>query len=154
MAAIVKVATCNLNQWAMDFRGNLARIEASIREAKAAGCTFRTGPELEITGYGCEDYFYEQDTFLHSWESLARLLKSDLTDDIICDVGMPVMHRNVAYNCRVIMLDRKILGIRPKFYLANDGNYREMRYFTPWYIAPDEPGFGPLQDFLLPKNIA
>ena len=22
--------------------------------------------------------------------------------------------------------------IRPKMWLANDGNYREMRYFTPW----------------------
>lgn len=50
MANLAKVATCNLNQWSMDFVGNLARIEASIREAKAAGCTFRTGPELEITG--------------------------------------------------------------------------------------------------------
>jgi NAD+ synthase (glutamine-hydrolysing) len=38
------------------------------------------GPELEITGYGCEDHFFEQDTFLHSWESIAKLLQSDLTD--------------------------------------------------------------------------
>ena len=58
---------------------------------------------------------------------------------------MPVMHRNVSYNCRVICLDRKVLGVRPKFFLANDGNYREMRYFTPWYISPHEPGFGDLQ---------
>ena len=57
-ATKVKVATCNLNQWALDFKGNLARIEASIVEAKARGCTFRTGPDLEITGYGCEDYFH------------------------------------------------------------------------------------------------
>ena len=33
----MRVATCNLNQWAMDFRGNLERIKESIREAKAAG---------------------------------------------------------------------------------------------------------------------
>ena len=83
---VAKLATCNLNQWAMDFKGNLGRIEESIREAKAAGCTFRCGPELEITGYGCEDAFLEQDTVMHSWESLAALLKSDLTNGIICDV--------------------------------------------------------------------
>ena len=46
MAPLVKLASCNLNQWAMDFKGNLARIEESVRVAKAAGCTFRTGPEL------------------------------------------------------------------------------------------------------------
>ena len=50
MAFLAQVATCNLNQWAMDFQGNLERIAASILEAKAQGCTFRTGPELEITG--------------------------------------------------------------------------------------------------------
>ena len=66
---------------------------------------------------------------------------------------MPVMHRNVAYNCRVICLDKKILGVRPKFFLANDGNYREMRYFTPWYIEPSVPGFGPLEDHYLPQVV-
>lgn len=34
----------------------------------------------------------------------------------------------------------KIIGIRPKIYLANDGNYREMRWFTPWYIDPSKQG--------------
>ena len=63
------------------------------------------------------------------------------------------MHRNVLYNCRVICLDKKILGIRPKFCLANDGNYREMRYFTPWYIEPSVPGFGPLEDHFLPQAV-
>ncbi len=28
-----------------------------------------------------------------------------------------------------------IPGIRPKMYLANDGNYRETRWFTEWYNA-------------------
>ena len=48
------------------------------------------------------------------------------------DVARPIVHKNVIYNCRVIIHDRKILLIRPKMWLANDGNYRELRYFTPW----------------------
>jgi len=44
----------------------------------------------------------------------------------------PIVHKNVIYNCRVIVHDKQILLIRPKMWLANDGNYREMRYFTPW----------------------
>ncbi|EOD40799.1 hypothetical protein EMIHUDRAFT_460331 [Emiliania huxleyi CCMP1516] len=146
-------ATCNLNQWAMDFRGNLERIEASIREAKAAGCTFRTGPELEVTGYSCEDSFLEADTLAHAWESLAALLASDLTDGILCDIGMPVMHRNVSYNCRVVLLNRRVVGVRPKVCLANDGNYREMRYFTPWFIDPTSPGYGALEQYYLPRIV-
>lgn len=44
----------------------------------------------------------------------------------------PVVHKNVLYNCRIIIQNGKILLIRPKMWLANDGNYRELRYFTPW----------------------
>ena len=51
---------------------------------------------------------------------------------IMCGSCRPVMHKNVRYNCRVIFYNRQILLIRPKLYLAMDGNYREMRWFTPW----------------------
>jgi NAD+ synthase (glutamine-hydrolysing) len=129
---LVTLATCNLNQWALDFEGNLERISQSIRIAKARGAAYRLGPELEIPGYGCEDAFLEGDTLRHSWECLARILDSDLTDDILCDVGMPVMHQNVRYNCRIFLLNRRILLIRPKMILADDGNYREPRWFAPW----------------------
>ena len=102
MASIAVVATCNLNQWAMDFTGNLDRIRISIAEAKAAGAGLRLGPELEIPGYGCEDHFLEEDTSLHSWEVLAQLLSDDSTDGLLCDFGMPVMYHGVRYNCRVL----------------------------------------------------
>ncbi|XP_077613491.1 glutamine-dependent NAD(+) synthetase [Crocuta crocuta] len=103
-----------------------------IEIAKCKGARYRLGPELEICGYGCWDHYYESDTLLHSLQVLAALLESPVTQDIICDVGMPVMHRNVRYNCRVIFLNRRILLIRPKMALANEGNYRELRWFTPW----------------------
>ncbi|KAF8967658.1 hypothetical protein BDZ97DRAFT_1903242 [Flammula alnicola] len=118
MGHLITLAT-SLNQWALDFQGNYERIMESIATAKIRGATLRVGPELEIPGYGCLDHFLEGDTVLHSWEVLAKILS-------------PVMHKNVIYNCRVIIHDRKILLIRPKMWLANDGNYRELRYFTPW----------------------
>ncbi|KAF8075012.1 hypothetical protein FPV67DRAFT_1559616 [Lyophyllum atratum] len=131
MGHLITLAT-SLNQWALDFQGNLERILASIAIAKDRGATLRVGPELEIPGYGCLDHFLEGDTVLHSWEVLAKILSSEETMGIVCDIGMPVVHKNVIYNCRVIIHDRKILLIRPKMWLANDGNYRELRYFTPW----------------------
>ncbi|EPS39260.1 hypothetical protein H072_6954 [Dactylellina haptotyla CBS 200.50] len=132
MGHLTTLATCSLNQWALDFEGNAERIIESIRIAKAAGASLRVGPELEVTGYGCLDHFLEGDTYLHAWEMFARILNNEECQDIILDIGMPVTHKNVRYNCRVICLNRKILLIRPKMWLANDGNYREMRYFTPW----------------------
>ena len=126
------LATCALNQWALDFEGNLSRVKASIVKAKSEGARYRVGPELELPGYGCEDHFLELDTVEHSWECLTDLLSGDFTDGIVCDVGMPVIHAGVRYNCRVFVLNRKILLIRPKLCLANDGNYRETRWFTAW----------------------
>jgi len=35
----------------------------------------------------------------------------------------PILHKNVPYNCRVIIFNGKILLIRPKMWMANDGNY-------------------------------
>lgn len=107
----------------------------------------RIGPELEITGYGCLDHFLESDTDLHSWESLFMILENPVCKDILLDIGMPVSHRSVRYNCRVISYNKEILLIRPKLHLANDGNYREMRYFTPWR------GERIVEYFDLPENI-
>ena len=55
---------------------------------------------------------------------LQELLQGEATCGIVCDVGMPVMHCGARYNCRVFLLNRRILAIRPKQHLADDGNYR------------------------------
>ncbi|KAK5781668.1 hypothetical protein RI543_000854 [Arxiozyma heterogenica] len=147
MSQLITVATCNLNQWALDFEGNRDRILESIRIAKERGARLRVGPELEITGYGCLDHFLENDLCLHSWEMYAQIIKRPETHGLILDIGMPVLHKNVRYNCRLLSLDGNILFIRPKLWLANDGNYREMRFFTPW-MKPTV-----VEDFLLPPEI-
>lgn len=46
-----------------------------------------------------------------------------MTEGILCDIGMPVLHKTVLYNCRVIIYNSKILAIRPKMNLADGGNY-------------------------------
>ncbi|KAK1258142.1 hypothetical protein QJS04_geneDACA021669 [Acorus gramineus] len=145
---LLKVATCNLNQWAMDFENNLRNIKESITRAKEAGAVIRIGPELEIPGYGCEDHFLEQDTVTHSWECLKDLLLGDWTEGILCSIGMPIMQDSVRYNCQVFCLNRRIIMIRPKMCLANDGNYREFRWFSSWTLKDH------LVDFHLPDTIA
>ncbi|ROT43738.1 glutamine-dependent NAD(+) synthetase [Sodiomyces alkalinus F11] len=132
MAPLITLATCALNQWSLDFEGNLRRIKQSILQAKEAGATLRVGPELEIPGYGCLDHFLENEVYEHSLDSLYSILTDPSLHGIIIDVGLPLLHRNCRYNARAIILDGKILCLRPKLYLANDGNFREMRFFAPW----------------------
>lgn len=47
---LVRVSTCSLNQWALDFSGNLRRIRRSIALAAKKGAAYRVGPELELCG--------------------------------------------------------------------------------------------------------
>ncbi|CAD8047094.1 unnamed protein product [Paramecium primaurelia] len=128
--SITRLGVCTLNQWAMDFSQNVQNIIESIEICKRKQCLYRLGPELEICGYMCEDHFLESDTVTHCWEAIVEILPH--TVNIVCDIGMPVIHKSVFYNCRVILLNKKIHLVRPKMYLADDGNYRESRYFTPW----------------------
>jgi NAD+ synthase (glutamine-hydrolysing) len=49
MAPSAIVASCSLNQWALDWEGNLNRIKKSIQLAKVKGAALRVGPELEVS---------------------------------------------------------------------------------------------------------
>jgi NAD+ synthase (glutamine-hydrolysing) len=141
------VASCSLDQWVLDFEGNKRRTLQSIYEAKAQGARIRVGPELELCSNSCEDHFLEKDTIDHCWEVLAEILSTDATDNIMCTIGMPVQHQNSLFNCCVVVLNRKIILLRPKTLLADDGNYRESRWFNPW--SKKEP-----DTFYFPQCIA
>ena len=122
----------SLNNHPLDFDGNLKRILESIQLCKNEKCTIRVGGELEITGYSCQDHFLESDTLLHSWEVVSKVISSGLTEGIFTDLGMPILHSGVLYNCRIVILNSKIVGIRPKMVMANDGNHFESRWFSSW----------------------
>lgn len=62
--SFITVAAATLPSVPLDFKGNRDRILESIRIAKEQGATLRTGPELEIPGYGCLDHHLEGSCYL------------------------------------------------------------------------------------------
>ncbi|KAK0413084.1 hypothetical protein QR680_006589 [Steinernema hermaphroditum] len=128
-----KVAVATVNNWSLDFEGNFGRILKTCQEAFDQGASIRLGPELEIPGYGCADHFFELDTELHSWEILGELVQeSKKLKDLLIVTGMPVRHEGLLYSCMVSLINGKLVFIRPKISLKNDGLHRETRYFAPW----------------------
>eukprot|EP00184_Porphyridium_aerugineum_P004850 CAMPEP_0184700890 /NCGR_PEP_ID=MMETSP0313-20130426/16648_1 /TAXON_ID=2792 /ORGANISM="Porphyridium aerugineum, Strain SAG 1380-2" /LENGTH=788 /DNA_ID=CAMNT_0027160733 /DNA_START=314 /DNA_END=2680 /DNA_ORIENTATION=- len=128
----------------------MERIAISIEQARYHKVKYRAGGELEVSGYGCEDHFFETDTFEHSWQVIARLFDLGVFENnrnMLIDIGMPVIHQSASYNSRVLVLDGKIVLIRPKVWLADDGNYRESRWFRAW---PPSRG---IEQYLLPEII-
>ncbi len=102
------VATCNPNHVALDFREFREDLESIHAKQRRSGVDQRFGiiytdicsytiylePELEIPGYGCEDYFLEEDTYFallgRWWWKLSS--QSRVTKDIYADIGMPVRY--------------------------------------------------------------
>ena len=120
----------------MDFKNNRRRIIESIEHAIANNCILRTGQELEVSGYSCDDHFKEIDLFSHCWDTIGEILKGGYSKNLVIDIGMPILHRSVSYNCKVILYNNKIVLIRPKMHLADEGNYREKRFFMHYTPLP------------------
>ncbi|KAK4898951.1 glutamine-dependent NAD(+) synthetase [Elasticomyces elasticus] len=140
------LATCQLNQWVLDYDNNRDRIIEAIRQAKAAKATLLLTPELCIPGYGLLDHWLENDVYAHSWDVVVEIITHTDCQDIIIDLGLPIQHQGSNYNARLIALNGEVLAIRPKLDLCNDGNYREMRYFAPWPR-------GRFEDYILPPVV-
>lgn len=151
MASIkVRIAQCTLNQSAIDFQGNHRRIVASIMKAREMGCKYRTCQEMEISSHSCDDHFKELDTIHHSWEVLQKILSDPiLTKDMIVESSMAVLHRGSFYNCKIVMLNQRIILVRPKLVMADGDVFRETRYFT--FFIPQNGEF--LERLFLPASI-
>lgn len=87
-------------------------------------------PELCVTGYTCQDLF-EQDTLLEEAEkALNKILDYTNNLDIICIIGMPIKAENQLFNTAVVIQKGKILGIVPKTFIPNYGEFYEKRWFA------------------------
>ena len=130
---LIHVAAAVLNQTPLDWRGNLLRCQAAIREARSRGVTVLCLPELCVTGYGCEDAFLSANTHRRAWLMMSELLKE--THGMVVSVGLPVWHQGGVYNCVVVMIDGVAAGLVAKRFLAGDGIHYEPRWFKAWPVG-------------------
>ena len=87
-------------------------------------------PELCITGYTCQDLF-EQDTLLEEAEkTLNKILEYTNNLDTICIIGMPIKQENQLFNTAVVIQKGEILGVVPKTFIPNYGEFYEKRWFA------------------------
>lgn len=60
---------------------------------------------------------------------------------------MPILHHGNIYNCRILLFENKVVGIRPKIILADGDCYFETRWFGFWKER------GQISEFKLPRII-
>lgn len=113
-----------------DTKYNILQIEEMIYEAGSKGVEIIVFPELSITGYSCQDLFRSQLLQDKAEEALLQLLDHTSKLDIISIVGMPITADGILLNCAVVLQKGEILGVVPKTYLPNYGEFYEKRWFA------------------------
>ena len=117
----IKVADCEYNR---------AQITELIDRAYAGGVRVLVLPELCITGYTCQDLFFQQELLDGALEALGTIKEHSAGMDMLISVGCPVRFRGELYNCVVVMINGEILGVVPKKFLPNYNEFYEKRHFT------------------------
>lgn len=127
---LIKVAAGVVNQTPMDWKSNLVHIVGAIEDARSRGVSILCLPELCISGYGCEDYFFSEDIVFQAQESLKEIASH--CEGIIVSVGLPIRLRNRLYNAACLIVNKRIAGFYCKQNLANNGIHYEKRWFHAW----------------------
>ena len=126
----IKVAAAVPTIKVADVSYNIQQIESLVAQAEGQGVEVMVTPELCVTGYSCQDLFREQLLLDKAEEGIMQLLDFTRKLDVILIVGAPVVINSLLYNCAVVIQRGQILGIVPKTYLPNYGEFYEKRWFA------------------------
>ena len=129
---------------------NGERIKELIKGAYDNDTAVAVFPELCITGYTCNDLFLQDTLIDEAMEVLYDL--RDYTIDykgMLVMVGLPYMYHGKLYNVVAAVMNGHILGLVPKMYIPNYGEFYERRQFTEGFthnvtvkLDKDEVSFG------------
>ena len=109
---------------------NVQQIESLLAQAEGKGVEIVVTPELCLTGYTCQDLFREQLLLDKVEEGIVQLLDFTRKLDAILIVGAPICVNALLYNCAVVIQRGAVLGVVPKTYLPNYGEFYEKRWFA------------------------
>ena len=110
---------------------NAGEILKLIRQMETEGAKIMAFPELCITGYTCQDLFWQTLLLDSAREQLIWLAKETSQGDALIIVGLPWEYNGKLYNVAAVLNRGTILGLVPKTNLPNYAEYYEARHFTP-----------------------
>ena len=122
--AVPKVKVGNVKQ-------NSEDICARIAESYEKQVDVLVFPELAVTGYTCADLFFQDVLLKSALDGLKQIVL--FTKDypgMTVVFGLPVSLFGQLYNCAAVVSGGVLLGIVPKTFLPNYGEFSEKRWFA------------------------
>ncbi len=109
---------------------NAAGSVEMLEQAAAEGVSIVAFPELGLSAYTCDDLFHQR-ALLDACESaLASVADATARLPLMAIVGMPLRVDDRLFNCAVVLCNGNVLGVLPKTYLPNYGEFYEARQFA------------------------
>ena len=124
---MLRIAVAQFNATVGDLTGNVERIIACAREAKARGAQVLLTPELALCGYPPEDLLLRPDFYRACHRALDDL--ASRVDGIAVVVGHPDEHQGRCYNAATVIENGRKIAVYRKMRLPNYEVFDEKRYF-------------------------
>jgi NAD+ synthase (glutamine-hydrolysing) len=108
---------------------NAAESIVLLRRAAAQGAVLVAFPELGISAYTCDDLFHQRALLDACEAALASVAAATREVAAIAIVGVPLRVDHRLFNCAAVIAGGRVLGVVPKTYLPNYGEFYEGRQF-------------------------
>lgn len=127
----VKVACATIDTLVANPMKNAKAMVDQVLACQSEGVKLLVFGELTISGYTCQDLFLQNHLLSSCEEAVMSFLKETEKVEMVVIFGVPVRYQQKLYNCAVVALKGKILGIVPKTAIPNYNEFYELRHFTP-----------------------
>ncbi|HCA22396.1 MAG TPA: NAD(+) synthase, partial [Lachnospiraceae bacterium] len=121
-----------------DVNYNYDRIIEKIEKAERYESQIIAFPEMAITGYSCQDLFFQNSLLKKSNEAIKNLVAYSERVRQVIIVGAPFKYDNRLYNAAYVIFGGCLCGITLKTYLPNYAEFYEKRWFDSATDLPDK----------------
>ena len=128
----IKVAACTPEIKVADARFNKQAIMKMIDECREKGVRLAVFPELCVTGYTCQDLFFQGLLLDEAMQAAVDIALSTKGSDMLIAIGLPIKAKGKIYNCAAVIQNGELLSFVPKTHLPNYNEFYEARHFAPY----------------------
>lgn len=127
----VRVAAAIPHVEVADCKANAEQIQQIMLTVNAQGVEVLCFPELSLTGYTCQDIFFQHLLIEEAESAMLRLVEFSRNLNVITLVGLPVAFDGQLFDCAAVIQGGKLLGLVPKTYTSNHKTGDGTRWFSP-----------------------
>ena len=109
---------------------NAAETVALLSQAAKQGAVLVAFPELGLSAYTCDDLFHQRALLDGCEAALGSVAEATATIPVVAIVGLPLRVDHRLFNCAAVVAGGRVLGVVPKTYLPNYGEFYEARQFN------------------------